>query len=80
MAKEQQVKKVNISAVLKGKGGLIHITPEMQSDPLRLAMAMLEEKLCRELGLTVEELRERFIKLGNGEITVEEAYKKKETE
>lgn len=80
MAKEQQVKKVNITAVLHGKGGAIHLSPDEQSNPLKLAMALLEEKLSRDLGITVTELRERFVKLGNGEITVEEAYKKKEIE
>ena len=63
------MKKVNLSATLKGKSSL--------NNNLESSVRLLEEKIARELGISLEELRERVIKVKNGEVSVEEAIKEK---
>lgn len=58
--------KADLSATLKGSGSL-------NQDPLQASVHLLEEKLARQLGISLEELRQRIIKVKNGEITVDEA-------
>jgi hypothetical protein len=40
------------------------------SDKVQSAVRLLEEKLCREYDMTVEELRKATITIKNGEVTV----------
>lgn len=39
-------------------------------DKLRGVLAILEEKICREYSLTLEELRKATITIKNGEVTL----------
>lgn len=60
--------KIDLSAKLKGHGGLKQVD---------LPVRLLEEKLARALDISLEELRERVIKVKNGEVSIEEAIKEK---
>jgi hypothetical protein len=40
------------------------------SEQVGVAVRLLEEKLCREYSLSVEELRKKTITIKNGEVTV----------
>lgn len=40
------------------------------SDKVQSAVRLLEEKLCREYDMTVEELRKATITIKNGQVTV----------
>lgn len=60
--------KIDLSAKLKGHGALKQVD---------LPVRLLEEKLARALDISLEELRERVIKVKNGEVSIEEAIKEK---
>lgn len=45
-----------------------NIKPSMNK--VEAAVRLLEEKLCREYSLSVEELRKKTITIKNGEVTV----------
>ena len=61
--------KANLSATLKGKSSL-------NNDNVQASVRLLEEKIARELNISLEELKDRVIKVKNGEITVDEAVTK----
>jgi hypothetical protein len=50
------------------KGENMEVQPV--SDKVQSAVRLLEEKLCREYDMTVEELRKATITIKNGQVTV----------
>ena len=62
--------KAELSATLKGKS-------KLSNDNLKVAVLLLEEKIARELNISLDELRKRVFKLMNGEITIDDAVKEK---
>lgn len=44
--------------------------PFSEASKLDVAVRLLEEKLCREYSLSIEELRKKTITIKNGEVTV----------
>lgn len=60
--------KIDLSAKLKGHGAFKQVD---------LPVRLLEEKIARELNISLEELKELVIKVKNGEVSIEQVIKEK---